>query len=380
MPTAHLTDITVKSLKPPERGQLTYTDDNLPGFGLRVSQGGVRSFVVVHGRSRTRTTLGRYPIVSLQRARKKAREILAERTLGKQDAPNVSFETALTDFFDAHVSAKRPGTAKEIRRLLNKHFLPPLRHEKLHEIATHRLSKIIDGLLSTPSEAKHSFDAARLFFRWAVRRRLLTKSPLDGVQSPTRATPRTRVLTADELAKVFLAARAEPSAFSSIVQLLILTGQRCGETSRLRSEMVDFETRTITLPAALTKNRREHRFPFGRMAERVLKSGAKDGLLFSARGKTEEAFSGWSKCKAALDRRSGIEPWTLHDLRRTFATNLAALGTPIHVTEKLLNHVSGTTGGIVAVYQRHAYEDEMRAAVTRWERHFVRLLKRPRQA
>jgi len=376
MPVAHLTDITIKNLKPPARGQLTFTDEDLPGFGIRISQGGVKSFVVVHGRSRTRTTLGRYPIVSLRRARKKAKEILAERTLGKEGSPNIGFETALKEFFEAHISTKRPKTAREIKRLLNKHFLPPLRHEKLHEIATHRLSKIIDGLRSTPSEASHAFAAARLFFRWAVRRRLLANSPLDGAQSPARAKPRTRVLTSEELAKVFLAARAETSAFSSIVQLLILTGQRCGETSRLRSEMVDFDKRLITLPASLTKNLREHRFPFGKMAERVLKSGAKKGLLFSARGMPEDVFSGWSKCKATLDERCGIKPWTLHDLRRTFATNLAALGTPIHVTEKLLNHVSGTTGGIVAVYQRHAYEDEMRAVVTRWERHLARLLRR----
>lgn len=63
-----------------------------------------------------------------------------------------------------------------------------------------------------------------------------------------------------------------------------------------------------------------------------------------------------------------MAPWTLHDLRRTFATNLAALGVAVHVTEKLLNHVSGTTGGIVTVYQRHSYMDEMRTAVDRWEK------------
>src|SRR2546430_12117904 len=58
-----------------------------------------------------------------------------------------------------------------------------------------------------------------------------------------------------------------------------------------------------------------------------------------------------------------VQPWTLHDLRRTFATNMASLGTPIHVTETLLHHVSGTTSGIVGVYQRHAYMDEMRQAI-----------------
>jgi hypothetical protein len=74
----HLTDITIKALKPPPSGQVTYTDDSLPGFGVRVSQGGVKSFVVVYGRSRRRVTIGRYPTISLQKARTTARAMLAE--------------------------------------------------------------------------------------------------------------------------------------------------------------------------------------------------------------------------------------------------------------------------------------------------------------
>ena len=66
---------------------------------------------------------------------------------------------------------------------------------------------------------------------------------------------------------------------------------------------------------------------------------------------------------------------TLHDLRRTFATNLAALGVRLEVTEKLLNHVSGSLGGIVAVYQRHDYMDEMRQAMETWEARLAALLK-----
>ena len=85
-------------------------------------------------------------------------------------------------------------------------------------------------------------------------------------------------------------------------------------------------------------------------------------------GKATSFFNAWGKNKVALDVASGITDWTLHDLRRTFATNLAALGTPIHVTEKLLNHVSGTLSGVAAVYNRHAYIDEMRTAIEAWEK------------
>lgn len=61
-----------------------------------------------------------------------------------------------------------------------------------------------------------------------------------------------------------------------------------------------------------------------------------------------------------------IAHFTLHDLRRTFVTMNAKLGTPVHVTERLLNHASWTVSGVAAVYNRHSYQGEMRAAVDRF--------------
>jgi integrase len=86
------------------------------------------------------------------------------------------------------------------------------------------------------------------------------------------------------------------------------------------------------------------------------------------RGKPTTSFNGWPKGKAAFDKKCGISRWTLHDLRRTFASNLAALGIALPTIEKLLNHVSGSFGGIVAIYQRHNWMPEMRAAIEAWER------------
>ncbi len=70
-----------------------------------------------------------------------------------------------------------------------------------------------------------------------------------------------------------------------------------------------------------------------------------------------------------------MKNWVLHDLQRTFATIHAAIGTPVQVTEKLLNHISGTQAGIVGVYQRHTYMPEMRKAMENYERHIVALLR-----
>jgi integrase len=85
----------------------------------------------------------------------------------------------------------------------------------------------------------------------------------------------------------------------------------------------------------------------------------------------------WAKGKRELDAKYAgqVAPYTLHDLRRTFATNLAALGTPPHITERLLNHVSGTISGVAEIYNRYAYMDEMRVAVRAWEKRLTGLLR-----
>ena len=209
---------------------------------------------------------------------------------------------------------------------------------------------------------------------WCERRFYLKSSPCARLQAPGAVTTRERVLTDAELAAVLLQARKTPYPFGAIVELLILTGQRRGEIAALRWEWIDDEAKTITLPSSITKNKQAHTFPYGDLASAVIAAiprlneyvfpAARDRL----KHKPATIFNGWSKPKVAFDKACPIAAWTLHDLRRTFATNLAALGTPIHVTEKLLNHVSGTVSGVAAIYNRHAYLDEMRAAIDAWEK------------
>lgn len=185
-----------------------------------------------------------------------------------------------------------------------------------------------------------------------------------------------------------------PAHFATIVRLLILTGQRRGEIGALQSSWIISTTNSIatstspmpsgltrtmnselqqwvvTLPATVTKNGREHSFPLSSLTVQLLKpliptNGS--ALFFPARGATTKPFNGWSKSKSMLDETIGVKDWTLHDLRRTYATNMARLGVPLQVIEKLLNHVSGSFGGIVGVYQKHRYWDEQVEAVTKYE-------------
>jgi hypothetical protein len=164
MPTAHLTDIAIRSLAAPETGQVTYTDETLPGFGVRVSSGGARTFVLVHGIRRERITLGRYPIISLSKARTEAKRILAEETLRTHTNPTIRFKEALDLFFSTHCDKRnKQSTAAETKRLLNRHFLSALQRETLEEISPQLIARIVDRLSSTPGECNHAFTAIRTF-------------------------------------------------------------------------------------------------------------------------------------------------------------------------------------------------------------------------
>jgi integrase len=159
---------------------------------------------------------------------------------------------------------------------------------------------------------------------------------------------------------------------------LLYTGQRRGEIAQLEWQWVGEDS--ISFPASVAKNGRAHSVPLGPEAVGLLKRVPRFvdcPYVFPAGKKRSEAttvFNSWSKPKAALDAECGVVGWTLHDLRRTVSSGMAGLGVPQVVVEKLLNHVSGgSLSPIAQVYNRHAYQEEMRAAVLRWEQYLATL-------
>lgn len=374
-----LTDITVKALPPPASGQRLYMDDAVQGFGVRVSAGGTKTWVVVHGANRQKTTIGRYPLIALKDARAAAKRVLAEFTLGRQRSPRMRFSEAMELFLEQHCKPNnRDSTYKTTKGLLRKHFLPPLRNTQLSELTADDVIRVTDRLLKQqyPGAANHAFTAIRTMLRFCVRRRLILHSPIEGMGLPARTRSRSRVLHPEELKRVWHAAEEYGYPFGQIVRLLILTGQRRIEIGSLRADWIDHEAQIIAFPPEIAKNGRSHTLPFGSMAAAVLADlPHSDGILFRARGK-KTPFVGWSKSKELLDKAMDppLSPWVLHDLRRTFSTMHASLGTPPHITERMLNHRTGTISGVAAIYNRFEYLDEMREAAESWEAHLSRLL------
>jgi integrase len=371
-----LTEIMLKAAKPPERGTITIWDGAVKHFGVRVSQGGTKSFMILMGSGR-RQTIGRFPTLSLAIARTRAKELLAEYTLGKTRPRSAAFDDVVAAFLEACEEKNRPRTVRDYKRLLNRHIA--FGRKNISEVTRHDISRKLDKLKETSSEQNHAMAAAKVFFTWAHRHGYIDHSPCEGL-APVKRLSRDRVLSDEELRAVLTTALDGATPFSQIVALLILTGQRRGEIAALRWEWIDPSNRAITIPATVTKNKRTHTFPYGRMVEELLERIPHQGdYLFPAareriKGKPATVFNGWAKPKETFDAVCEVRSWQLHDLRRTFATNLAALGVAPHVTERLLNHVSGTISGVAAIYNRFQYVEEMRDAIERWETRLSDLL------
>jgi integrase len=364
-----LTDISLRALHAPAEGQKTYFCNQLQGFGVRCSAGGTKTFVLMHGRARKLTTIGRVGIITLKDARDKAKGILAERTLGKKDLPNIPFEKALAIFLSEHEQKTKPRTYAGDKRRLEKHFLPKLRHEKMFAILPTDITDVLDKLKHVPGEQRHVFATIRLFMRWAHRRNYVDRSPMERLQAPSKAGSRTRVLIDDEL-KAVLTVCLNPQdvshSFIAIIHLLILTGQRRNQIASLRGEWIDRQAQTITFPPEIMKGNRQHTIPYGDAVAGILNDLPATGLLFPAAGSTLP-FSGYSKCKVDFDTECGVTGWTLHDLRRTLRTNLAKLKVPREIAERILDHRSATATDVELIYDRHLYLDEMRDALKKWE-------------
>lgn len=318
-----LTDLAISRLSSPETGQKTYFDEGLKNFGVRISQGGTKSFVVLLGKQRHRRTIGRYPDWSLANARRAAKKLLATADIEElAKRPSVPFSDAKERFLADAAARNRAKTNYEYQRLLNRHFAF---QKPIHQLTRQDIMWVIESLKNVPSEQKHAFVAIRTMMNWCVKQGLLNTSPVPRLS--LKVESRDRVLSDAELAEVWGRAGDFGYPYGTIVQLLVLTGQRRGETAALQWDWV--ESDRIVFPSGITKNRRTHYLPIGPKAQEIIASVPKDSdLLFPSRFYERRPFNGWSKCKKRFDEGLSFQDYTLHDLRRTFATNLAQLGTP----------------------------------------------------
>lgn len=380
MPKSHaLTDAGLKSLPLPESGTATYWDTTLKGFGVRVSPKGTRTFIALVG-SGQRHKIGRYPLIGLSEARSEAKKVLAQKTLGTFEKPHtITWETAVERYLAACADKNRPRTVADYTKHLARF---PFKGRRLATIKKRDVAAELEKI-DAKSMRAHVLTSVKAFFSWCAGQGYVDQTPLTGLRSSQQrlSKPR-RALSQEELKPLLSTALQYPYPFGHIIALLALTGQRRNEIASLKWEHITHDT--ITIPASIAKNHLEHTFPYGALVRQVLGSIPADAkqsqYVFPARfetmrGKPTTIFNAWSKSKAAFDKElKGVEPYKLHDLRRTFATTLQGLGVPLEVREKLLNHISGSQAGIAGVYNVHQFKDEMADAIAKYEAFLIPLL------
>ena len=372
--------LTVKAIEALSSGptRREIPDALMQGLYLVVQPTGSKSWAVrcrQNGRPR-KFTVGRYPLYGLTEAREAAAGILRSVSEGRDPArPNSgSVDDVVAQFFDRYGRRHyRPKTLTECTRVLNR-AVAEWRGRKLDSITRADVRALLDGI-EGPAAGNQAYKFTKRFFNWATEQDLLAASPLAGLKKPHKDKSRERVLTDDELRRVWLAAEKIGYPFGALVKLLVLTGQRRGEVSGMRRD--ELQADTWILPGSRVKNGKLHSVPLARQALAIIESQphVSDRYVFSY---GTRPLGGFHRAKGALDELVGVTDWTLHDLRRTAASGMARLGVSLVVIEKILNHVSGSLAGIVGVYQRHEFADEKRAALQRWADHVEQLVDKRR--
>jgi integrase len=382
------------ALEPGERERFVW-DDDLKGFGLRMRQ--AKSTWIIQYRThgiQARMKIGDLATLSADLARKDAKAKLAAATLGNDPrkaraetrAKNAVRFGPLVEKYLAGPPRKRNGepirntTLNQVTRDLKVKWKPlhslPLANITRADVAA-RLIEIRD------EHGKQSAIQARTvlsgFFAWAIGGGVAESNPVVGTNPPGAPNSRKRVLTGVELRAIWAACQDDD--FGAIVKLLMLTGQRRAEVAGMTWAELDLQGGLWTIPEERYKTEREQRVPLSDFVLEILRNVPQWAGRDHPFGKLVGIpFQGFDAAKKALDARiavaqgKALDPWILHDLRRTVATMMAespengGLGINPHIADAVLGHV-GIKKGVMGIYNRATNEPEIRNALQRWAEH-----------
>lgn len=332
-------------------------DSDVPGLGVRVLESGARSFVFRYGSGRRggtkRVTLGRYPALTLEQARKTARLLIGAKAEGRdpaQERARTRDVPTLAEFAERYMEEyakprKKASTLALHHEILKLHVLPALGARPMDTITRTDVAKMHASKHAIPVRANRCVSLLSHLYtiahRWGVLHEQI--NPARGVVRFTEV-PRQRYLTAEELARVGAELAGSHGFSAAALKVLILTGARRNEILGLRWEDVDLEAGIarlrsrksgalqLTLPGAACEVMRDlihvDRNPY-------VFPGRREGKHITGNSLTHA----WDLVR----RSSGVTDVRLHDLRHTFASVLAGRGVSLLVIGGLLGHTQAQT-------------------------------------
>lgn len=364
-----LTDRFISSCPIPTVGRVEHSDSICPGLYLRVSSGGVKSFSIIVRQGRLiRTTLGRYPVLTLAEARNAAMRLmreLAETPLregqGGQQAAAPAFADLVANYADLHLKPNLRSW-KNVLASLSQPALGHLRGREVTMIEKREVVAVLDGIVAEgkPHSAVNLLKALRAMFNWAIDRGDMAVNPCDRVRPPAATTQRDRVLTDAEIVGVLGACDSVPTPFGAMVRVLLHTGARRNEVAHMRwSEITG---NVWTLPAERSKSGRANSLPLPPEVMAILANLPRydDNAFVFTTTKGKKPASDFAKRKRLLDVASGTSDWHLHDLRRTCRSKLAELGVSREVARRVIGH---SVDQLDAIYDRFSYAEKKAQAL-----------------
>jgi integrase len=422
MAAVDLTDAGVKALKcQPGQCIIEVRDADVHGLEIRVTPRGIKTWRLHYTRRsdgrRRAIKLGRYPGMSLKKARARAKALqssIEDLEARKDPAADLqarrtahTFKELADDWIERHAMPNRCARAvSDDRSMLAMHVLPEIGLMKIGEIAKRDIIRLLDKVAAKPDarikrkrgssrklthRPNRVFELVRAIFRWAVARDMIIVNPTAGLQRPIkRERPRERELSNEEIRALWVALQRAPRGRESwkrqpddfpmrrgtalTMLLALVTGQRIGEVAGIAIGELDLESAAPAwkIPGARTKNGEMHLVPLSRLAVRLIMEARSlaDGSMWLFPNPSDDGPVNPHAATRALERarpRIGLDNFRVHDLRRTAATKMEELGTPPHVISHILNHISVSRSSITKrVYARYKYEREKREALDAW--------------
>ncbi|HAW52817.1 MAG TPA: integrase [Flavobacteriales bacterium] len=378
-----LTELQLQRFTPRSSKRIELWDKN--GLGIRIGKKKKWFLKYNFEGVAKRITLGEYPAISLVEARQKASEAILEMQRGvdpgaaKQEARNAykaapTFIDIIQELWERELQHKRSG--KGTRGLLERDVVPAWGKRKVAEVKRRDIVLLLDKIAErAPITRNRVHGALSRLFNFAAERGIIDDSPCTRIRKlPEKG--RSRVLNNEEI-KLFWDALDLDNIEIDIyrlsklaLKLILLTGQRPGEVTGMRWEEID-EDNIWNIPAERMKGQEPHTVPLTGLAmdiiEQARQYSSDSPFVFRSSYKEDTPMTAHALSRAVTRHWQEMgfeEKFTPHDLRRTLRTRLAEICVDDIIGERVLGH---KLQGIMAVYNRHSYDNEKRQALGKWD-------------